>query len=69
MHSKIDNYRTAILANAGTQPKNIMQLMDTVGVWESTAACSQVEYLVKEGFLREHHRDGPYFQHRYFVSA
>lgn len=68
MTSQLETYRKAILANASDQPQTIFSLMEGVGAWESVAACRQIEYLVAEGFLRESHRTGSFFQDRFFVT-
>lgn len=69
MTDQLEAYRKAILANASSEPKTVFSLMDGVGAWETGSACRQIEYLVAEGFLREHHRTGSFFQDRYFVTA
>lgn len=68
-HSSDEEYRAAILKNASTVPKNLTQLMNGLGAWESRSACAMVELLEREGYLSLHHSEGPFFQHRYYVAA
>ena len=66
----IDYYKSYLLTQLDSNPKNIFELMNATGTgWESTPACQALQILSDEGIAKESYRIGRYFQHRYFIKA
>ena len=62
-----ETYTEHILNNISDIPQNVFQLSRGLTV-ESRPFCLEIERLIEEGFLKLHHQDGLFFQHKYFIK-
>lgn len=66
----MNEYEKAIAKNAHPLiGKNVSELMEGMGAWDSKDAILAIEKSVEKGILRQQKQIGPYFQHIYFVRV